>query len=47
MFKSSVDVYKAVDAYRFIIIDIYTRSPSQDLRLFGPRPWKVLATNYL
>ena len=21
----------------------YTRSPSQDSRLFGPRPWKVLA----
>ena len=22
----------------------YTRSPSQDFRLFGPRPWKILAT---
>ena len=25
---------------------IYTRSPSQDFRLFGPRPWKILATIY-
>ena len=24
----------------------YTRSPSQDFRLFGPRPWKILATTY-
>ena len=24
----------------------YTRSPSQDFCLFGPRPWKVLATTY-
>ena len=24
----------------------YTRSPSQDSRLFGPRPWKILATTY-
>ena len=24
----------------------YTRSPSQDFRLFGPRPWKVLAATY-
>ena len=23
---------------------MYTRSPSQDFRLFGPRPWKILAT---
>ena len=23
-----------------------TRSPSQDFRLFGPRPWKILATTY-
>ena len=22
---------------------VYTRSPSQDSRLFGPRPWKILA----
>ena len=27
------------------IID-YTRSPSQDFRLFGPRPWNILATTY-
>ena len=26
--------------------DAYTRSPSKDFRLFGPRPWKVLATTY-
>ena len=25
---------------------IYTRSPSQDFRLFGPRPWNILATTY-
>ena len=25
---------------------LYTRSPSQDFRLFGPRPWKILATTY-
>ena len=24
----------------------YTRSPSQDFRLFGPRPWKILTTAY-
>ena len=24
----------------------YARSPLQDSRLFGPRPWKVLATTY-
>ena len=24
----------------------YTRSPSQDFRLFGPRPWKILAITY-
>ena len=24
----------------------YTRSPSQDFRLFGPRPLKILATTY-
>ena len=24
----------------------YTRSPLQDSRLFGPRPWKVLAATY-
>ena len=24
----------------------YTRSPSQDFRLFGPSPWKILATTY-
>ena len=24
----------------------YTRSPSQDFRIFGPRPWKILATTY-
>ena len=24
---------------------MYTRSPSQDFRLFGPRPWKILATS--
>ena len=24
----------------------YTRSPLEDSRLFGPSPWKVLATTY-
>ena len=24
----------------------YTQSPLQDSRLFGPRPWKILATTY-
>ena len=24
----------------------YTRSPLQDSRLLGPRPWKILATTY-
>ena len=28
------------------LILIYTRSPLQDSRLFGPRPWKILATTY-
>ena len=26
--------------------DSYTQSPLQDSRLFGPRPWKILATTY-
>ena len=25
---------------------VYTQSPLQDSRLFGPRPWKILATTY-
>ena len=25
---------------------IHTRSPLQDSRLFGPSPWKILATAY-
>ena len=25
---------------------VYTRSPLQDSRLFGPSPWKILATSY-
>ena len=25
---------------------VYTRSPLQDSRLFGPSPWKILATTY-
>ena len=29
-----------------IVHYLYTRSPLQDSRLFGPRPWKVLATTY-
>ena len=32
--------------YIYIYICIYTRSPSQDFRLFGPRPWNILATTY-
>ena len=24
----------------------YTRSPLEDSRLFGPSPWKILATTY-
>ena len=24
----------------------YTRSPLQDSRLFGPSPWKIVATTY-
>ena len=26
--------------------EVYTRSPLQDSRLFGPRPWKILAATY-
>ena len=25
---------------------VYTRSPLEDSRLFGPSPWKILATTY-
>ena len=25
---------------------LYTRSPLEDSRLFGPSPWKILATTY-
>ena len=25
---------------------MYTRSPLEDSRLFGPSPWKILATAY-
>ena len=28
------------------VISLYTRSPLEDSRLFGPSPWKVLATTY-
>ena len=28
------------------LTSMYTRSPLEDSRLFGPSPWKVLATNY-
>ena len=27
-----------------LCLSMCTRSPSQDFRLFGPRPWKILAT---
>ena len=27
-------------------LELYTRSPLEDSRLFGPGPWKVLATTY-
>ena len=30
----------------YIYIYIYIQSPLQDSRLFGPRPWKILATTY-
>ena len=30
----------------YYYINTYTRSPLQDSRLFGPRPWKVLAATY-
>ena len=26
--------------------NLYTRSPLEDSRLFGPSPWKILATTY-
>ena len=29
-----------------VYIHLYTRSPLQDSRLFGPSPWKVLAATY-
>ena len=51
-----VYVYTCVCVYTYIHIcihtvyiiskPIYTRSPSQDFRLFGPRPWVTLATTY-
>ena len=28
------------------VCTVYTRSPLEDSRLFGPSPWKVLATTY-
>ena len=28
------------------VYSVYTQSPLQDSRLFGPRPWKILATTY-
>ena len=30
----------------YMIIGVYTRSPLEDSRLFGPSPWKTLATTY-
>ena len=32
--------------YSYTIMRLYTQSPLQDSRLFGPRPWKVLAATY-
>ena len=34
------------DRSRQLALDEYTRSPLQDSRLFGPSPWKILATTY-
>ena len=32
--------------FSFAIPGVYTRSPLEDSRLFGPSPWKILATTY-
>ena len=42
----STFVYTNIYTYVHIHIGVYTRSPSQEFRLFGPRPWKILATTY-
>ena len=34
------------DVYDGSASNLYTRSPLEDPRLFGPSPWKVLATTY-
>ena len=39
-------MYGCVCMYIYIYIYMYTQSPLQDSRLFGPRPWKILAATY-
>ena len=39
-------LYDLYYLYYYYYYYYYTRSPSQDFRLFGPRPWKILATTY-
>ena len=39
-------IYYIVLYYVCVYVCCYTQSPLEDSRLFGPSPWKVLATTY-
>ena len=39
-------IYTHMCIYIYSNLTKYTRSPLQDSRLVGPRPWKVLAATY-
>ena len=38
-----ISEYIIISLSWIINIPVYTQSPLQDSRLFGPRPWKILA----
>ena len=44
--SSSSNMYIYIYMHIHTLIIQYTRSPLEDSRLFGPSPWKVLATTY-
>ena len=40
------EIYICIYLFVHVFMLAYTRSPLEDSRLFGPSPWKVLATTY-
>ena len=44
--RGAISAERPVTQDTFSLHPPYTRSPLQDSRLFGPRPWKILAVTY-